>query len=212
MIGDPQPSGDALEEPAALVLLLFLRMPPVQSILRERASGASTRQALREIHMNSTSRRDQSALQSSITAGTVVVASTGPGTYQQIMLDGRHVLYADEPADAGGNDTGPGPYELLLMALGSCTSMTVHLYAARKKWPLQQVIVTLRQERVHARDCADCEQSGAMVHRIEKSIDLVGALDDVQRTWLMEIADRCPVHRTLTSRIEIRSSLVSTPD
>jgi putative redox protein len=185
-------------------------MPPAQSILQESAGGADTRQAQRESHMNSTSRRDQSFLQSSISAGTVVVASTGAGAHQQIMLDGRHALYADEPADAGGNDTGPGPYELLLMALGSCTSMTVHLYAARKKWPLEQVVVTLRQERVHARDCADCEQPGAMVHRIEKAIDLIGALDEVQRTRLIEIADRCPVHRTLTSRIEIQSTLVST--
>lgn len=159
--------------------------------------------------MSSTSRRDQSALQSSITAGTVVVASAGTGAFQQIMLDGRHVLHADEPAAAGGGDTGPGPYELLLMALGSCTSMTVHLYAAQKQWPLEQVIVRLRQERVHARDCANCEQPGAMVHRIDKAIELIGALDEAQRTWLHEIADRCPVHRTLTSRIEIRSALVS---
>jgi putative redox protein len=155
--------------------------------------------------MSSTPRRDQSALQSSISAGTVVVASTGTGPFQQIMLDGRHTLHADEPVPAGGGDIGPGPYELLLMALGSCTSMTVHLYAAQKKWPLEQVIVRLRQERVHVRDCADCEQPGAMVHRIEKAIELIGALDEAQRTRLLEIADRCPVHRTLTSRIEIRS-------
>jgi putative redox protein len=162
--------------------------------------------------MTSTSRRNQSVLQSSMPAGSVVVASTGVGAYQQIMLDGRHALHADEPGEAGGNDTGPGPYELLLMALGSCTSMTVHLYAARKKWPLEQVVVTLRQERVYAQDCADCEQPGAMVHRIEKAIELIGALDEAQRNRLVEIADRCPVHRTLTSRIEIQSALVSARD
>jgi putative redox protein len=83
--------------------------------------------------------RDPSMLQSSISASTVVVASTGAGAFQQIMLDGRHVLHADEPVAAGGGDTGPGPYELLLMELGSCTSMTVHLYAAQKQWPLDQV-------------------------------------------------------------------------
>src|SRR5580692_3449809 len=147
-----------------------------------------------EVHMSSTSRRDQAALQSSLSAGTVIVASTGAGPFQQIMLDGRHALHADEPAAAGGSDTGPGPYELLLMALGSCTSMTVHLYAAQKKWPLEQVVVTLRQERVYAQDCADCEQPGAMVHRIEKAIELIGALDEAQRNRLVEIADRCPVH------------------
>jgi putative redox protein len=158
---------------------------------------------------NTATRHDQSMLQSSISAGTVVVASTGAGAFQQIMLDGRHVLHADEPAAAGGGDTGPGPYELLLMALGSCTSMTVHLYAAQKKWPLDQVVVRLSQERVHARDCANCEDPRAMIHRIEKRIKLMGSLDEAQRVRLLEIADRCPVHRTLTSKIEIRSALVA---
>ena len=157
---------------------------------------------------NTASRRDPRMLQSSTSAGTVVVASTGAGAFQQIMLDGRHVLHADEPVAAGGGDTGPGPYELLLMALGSCTSMTVHLYAAQKKWPLEQVILRLSQERVHVRDCANCEDPGAMIHRIEKRIELIGSLDEAQRVRLLEIADRCPVHRTLTSKIEIRSALV----
>jgi putative redox protein len=160
---------------------------------------------------NRSSRRDPSALQSSISPGTVVVASTGSGAFQQVMLDGRHVLHADEPVSAGGDDIGPGPYELLLMALGSCTSMTVHLYAARKKWPVEQVVVSLSQKRVHVEDCANCEDSGAMVHRIEKRIELIGPLDEAQRLRLLEIADHCPVHRTLTSRIEIRSALVSAP-
>jgi putative redox protein len=158
-----------------------------------------------------TTRRDPNMLQSSITSGTVIVASTGKGAFEQVMLDGRHVLHADEPVAAGGGDTGPGPYELLLMALGSCTSMTVHLYAVRKKWPLEQVVVSLSQERVHVQDCTNCEDPGAMVHRIEKRIELIGPLDDVQRARLMEIADHCPVHRALTSRIEIRSALVSAP-
>jgi putative redox protein len=158
---------------------------------------------------NPATRRDPSALQSSISAGTVIVASTGAGAFQQVMLDGRHVLHADEPVAAGGDDTGPGPYELLLMALGSCSSMTVHLYAARKKWPLEQVIVSLRQERAYAEDCANCEDPGSMVHRIEKRIELIGPLDEAQRVRLLEIADHCPVHRTLTSRIEISSALVS---
>jgi putative redox protein len=154
-----------------------------------------------------TDRRSRDALQSSVAAGTVVVASTGTGMFQQVMLDGRHVLYADEPVAARGDDTGPGPYELLLMALGSCTSMTVHLYAAGKKWPLEQVVVTLSQERAHARDCANCEDKSSMIHRIHMRVELIGALDDTQRARLLEIADRCPVHRTLTSRIEIESAL-----
>jgi putative redox protein len=88
------------------------------------------------------------AIQQSVAAGSVVVASTGTGPFEQILLDGRHALHADEPVPVGGSDAGPGPYELLLMALGSCTSMTVNLYAARKKWTLERVIVRLRHERV----------------------------------------------------------------
>jgi uncharacterized OsmC-like protein len=152
-------------------------------------------------------RLDQTALQNSVKPGTVVVASAGLGAFDQIMLDGRHAVRADEPKTAGGGDGGPNPYELLLMALGSCTSMTVQLYAARKKWPLEQVIVRLRQERVHVQDCTDCEKPDAMVHRIEKSIELVGALDDEQRQRLREIADHCPVHKTLTSKIVIETVL-----
>src|SRR5712671_7672683 len=96
------------------------------------------------------SRLDATALQNSVKPGTVVVASTGAGPFDQIMLDGRHSVRADEPAMAGGSDAGPGPYELLLMSLGSCTSMTVHLYAARKKWPLEQVVVRLHHAKVYA--------------------------------------------------------------
>jgi putative redox protein len=128
-----------------------------------------------------------------------------------MMLDGRHVLHADEPRTAGGGDTGPRPYELLLMALGSCSSMTIHLYAAQHKWPLEQVVIRLSQKRVHVQDCANCEHPDAMIHRIEKRIELVGALDDTQRARLLEIGDRCPVHRTLTSKIEIRSELTPAP-
>jgi putative redox protein len=153
------------------------------------------------------SRLDQTALQNSVKPGTVVVASTGLGAFDQIMLDGRHTVRADEPKTAGGADGGPNPYELLLMSLGSCTSMTVQLYAARKKWPLEQVIVRLRQERVHVQDCTDCEKPDAMVHRIEKTLELIGALDDEQRQRLREIADHCPVHKTLTSKIVIETVL-----
>src|SRR5260370_187183 len=157
---------------------------------------------------NTAPRREPSMLQSSISAGTGIVASTGAPAFQQIMLDGRHVLHADEPVRGRWRRHRAGS-QLLLMALGSCTSMTVHLYAAQKKWPLDQVVVRLSQERAHVQDCANCEDPGAMIHRIEKRIELIGSLDEVQRARLLEIADRCPVHRTLTSRIEIRSALVS---
>jgi putative redox protein len=143
-----------------------------------------------------------------VTPGTVVVASTGAGPFDQIMLDGRHSLRADEPVSAGGGDAGPGPYELLLMALGSCTSMTVHMYAARKKWPLEQVVVQLRHQKRYADDCADCEQPGALLDHIDRTISFAGVLDDGQRNRLLEIADHCPVHRTLTSKIVVKTVLI----
>jgi putative redox protein len=158
--------------------------------------------------MSTTSRHNERELAAQVEANTVVVASTGVGAFQQMIFDGRHILHADEPRAAGGDDTGPGPYELLLMALGSCSSMTIHLYAAQHKWPLEQVVIRLRQERVHVTDCADCDRPDTMIHRIEKKIELVGALSDTQRARLLEIGDRCPVHRTLTSKIEIQSALV----
>jgi putative redox protein len=160
--------------------------------------------------MDNTTRRDRQTLQASLTAGTVVVASTGAGRFEQVMLDGRHTLMADEPVAAGGGDAGPGPYELLLMALGSCTSMTVHLYAAQKKWPLVQVVARLSHQRVHATDCAQCENKNVLIDRIELSLEFIGPLDETQRTRLLEIANKCPVHHTLTSQIDIRTALVST--
>jgi putative redox protein len=156
---------------------------------------------------SATTRRDPDELQASVPVGTVIVASTGAGPFDQIMLDGRHTLQADEPASAGGGDSGPGPYELLLMALGSCTSMTINLYAARKKWPLEQVVVRLKHSRVHVEDCVDCEDAKSKIDRIDKSVELIGSLDEAQRTRLLQIADQCPVHRTLTSKtIDIRTA------
>jgi putative redox protein len=154
-------------------------------------------------------RRDAQALQQSIVPGSVIVASTGMGPFEQILLDGRHTLRADEPVAVGGGDVGPGPYELLLMALGSCTSMTINMYATRKKWTLDQVVVRLRHERAYPDDCVNCEDPKSKIDRIWCSIELVGALDDAQRTRLMEIARQCPVHRTLTNKIEIRTELVA---
>jgi putative redox protein len=154
-------------------------------------------------------RQDAQTLQASVAPGTVVVASTGAAPLEQWLLDGRHALRADEPRAAGGGDVGPSPYELLLMALGSCTSMTINLYAARKKWPVEQVIVRLRHDRVHAEDCVNCEDPSSKIDRIARSIELVGSLDDAQRSQLIEIANKCPVHRTLTGNIEIRTELVA---
>lgn len=117
--------------------------------------------------------------------------------------DGR-TLTTDEPSALGGDDAGPDPYTLLLAALGSCISMTVTLYARRKNWPLERVTVRLRQQRIHARDCADCTHTtDGFVHRIERAVSFLGDLSDEQRARLQEIAHKCPVHKTLVSEISV---------
>ena len=132
-----------------------------------------------------------------VPAGTVRVAETGQGRFQQAALAGRHRLTADEPADVGGMDSGPSPYDFLAIALGACTSMTLRLYAERKKLPLENVSVEIRHDRVHANDCAECEGREGRVDRFERAIAIAGDLTHEQRTRLLEIADMCPVHRTL---------------
>ena len=121
---------------------------------------------------------------------------------------GAHRLVADEPVEAGGADRGPNPYELLLAALGACTAMTVQLYAERKGWPLSGVEVTLRHERIHARDCVDCETQDVMLDKITKQLVLRGELSDDQRGRLRDIAERCPVQRTLQREVRIESTLL----
>lgn len=138
--------------------------------------------------------------------GEVRVAENGLGPLANDVHAGGHRLAADEPADAGGSDTGPSPYDYLLAGLGACTSMTLRMYARHKGLALERVAVTLRHDRVHARDCADCEHTGGRIDRIERRIRLGGDLDDAQRERLLAIADRCPVHRTLTGIIEIHTS------
>ena len=138
--------------------------------------------------------------------GVVVVRSEGRGLAQAIAA-GSHRLVSDEPASAGGTDSGPTPYDLLLAALGACTSITLTMYAQRKEWALKRVTVRLRHSRAHADDCAACETDDAMLTVIERGIELEGRLDEAQRARLLEIANRCPVHVTLTSTIEIRTRL-----
>ena len=141
-----------------------------------------------------------------IEIGTVLVRETGGGKFQQEILSGPHRFLADEPVKVGGLDSGPGPYDLLLAGLGACTSMTLRLYADNKKLPLKRVSVRLTHNKIHAEDCLNCETKEGMVDRIDRTITLEGALDAGQRKRLLEIADKCPVHRTLESEIEIRTS------
>jgi len=140
-----------------------------------------------------------------IETGTVLVRETGGGKFQQEILSGPHRFLADEPVKVGGLDSGPGPYDLLLAALGACTSMTLRLYADHKKLPLERVSVRLVHNRIHAEDCLNCETKEGMVDRIDRNITMEGPLDAEQRKRLLEIADKCPVHRTLESEIEIRT-------
>jgi uncharacterized OsmC-like protein/fermentation-respiration switch protein FrsA (DUF1100 family) len=134
---------------------------------------------------------------------SVVVRETRNSKFQQTVSIGPHLLLADEPVTAGGEDTGPGPYDFVLAGLGACTSMTMRLYADRKSLPLERTTVTLKHSKIHAEDCAECETKAGMLDQIERVIAMEGALDAEQRKRLMEIADKCPVHRTLTSEIHI---------
>jgi putative redox protein len=138
--------------------------------------------------------------------GEAVVHGGASGLAQEITV-GRHQFLADEPVALGGNDTGPGPYDLLIAALGACTSMTLSLYARRKQWPLDGVTVRLRHAKIHAADCEECETKAGRLDSIEVDVELHGTLTEEQRARLLEIATRCPVHRTLTSEINIKTRL-----
>jgi putative redox protein len=137
--------------------------------------------------------------------GTVTVTDTGSGSYTQQITAGHHRLVADEPPPIG-DDAGLTPYDLLLAGLGACTSMTVRMYADRKGWPLERIRVTLRHSRIHAEDCVDCETTKGWIDHIDRDIELTGDLDDTQRQRLLHIAERCPVHQTLTSEVHIATS------
>jgi uncharacterized OsmC-like protein len=137
---------------------------------------------------------------------SVVVRATGSGFAQEIVA-GQHRFNADEPSSAGGADTGATPYQLLLAALGACTSMTVGMYARRKNWPLESIVVRLSHSKIHAEDCFECQTEAGMLDRIDREIELHGSLTPEQRLRLFEIAEKCPVHRTLTSEIDIQSRL-----
>lgn len=142
-----------------------------------------------------------------MSATDVIVSSDASGFAQKIVV-GPHRLTGDEPVAFGGTNTGPSPYDLLLAALGSCTSMTVALYARSKKWPLESVTINLRHSKIHAEDCRDCETKEGKIDRIEREIHFEGKLDAEQQKKLLEIADKCPVHRTLKSEINIQTKAI----
>ena len=140
-------------------------------------------------------------------ADAVVVAENGIGPFGQDIAAGDHRLTADEPVSVGGQDRGLTPYQLLSSALGTCTTMTIRMYAERKKWPLQRATVTVRQKKIHASDCAECETGEGNIDSFEREIEMVGPLDREQRAKLLEIADKCPVHRTLHREVRVTTTL-----
>ncbi len=139
-------------------------------------------------------------------AVTVIGGASG---LRQAISVGPHHLLADEPKTSGGSDAGPDPYELLLSALGSCTNMTLRMYADRKEWPLKEIRVALTHSKNYPNDCVNCEQPAAKLDRIERRITLTGELSVEQRQRLLEIANLCPVHKSLTSKIDIQTELVN---
>lgn len=150
---------------------------------------------------------DAAPLQPAADAGNgarnVVVQETRASKFQQTVTTGPHRLVADEPVAVGGQDSGPGPYDFLLTGLGACTSMTMRMYADRKSLPVDRITVTLQHSKIYVKDCEECETREGMLDQIDRVIKIEGALDADQRTRLMEIADKCPVHRTLTSEVRI---------
>ena len=135
---------------------------------------------------------------------TQIIAKIDRSKYKTVLTNGRHEILGDEPVPFG-TDFGPNPYDFLLMALGSCVTMTLRMYTDRKGWDLEEVEVHLSQERIYAKDCEDCESAEGYVHVIEKKLKFTGNLDDAQRKRLMEIADKCPVNKTLLNEIKINS-------
>ena len=146
-------------------------------------------------------------METKVPPGSAVVSGRMADQFQVSISAGGHAFRGDEPEDQGGAGSGPSPYDYLAAALGSCTVMTLNMYARRKQWPLESVEVTVRHGKIHAKDCADCATRVGMIDRLERDITLIGELNDEQRQRLLEIANRCPVHVTLLSEIKIISRL-----
>jgi putative redox protein len=145
-----------------------------------------------------------------VPAGEVWVEETGEGLVNNVWMVSHHLL-ADEPVASGGQNMGPNPYSYLLTALGACTSITLRMYARHKQIPLQQIRVKLRHRKINVEDCSECETKTGVIDEIERSIELTGDLDETQRQHLLGIANKCPLHKTLTSEIWVLSALVPSP-
>ncbi|HEX9777460.1 MAG TPA: alpha/beta fold hydrolase [Geopsychrobacteraceae bacterium] len=149
---------------------------------------------------------EKPGIESSVIDNRVTVSTAQQGFFTELFANG-HALVADEPTEYGGTDRGPSPYEYLLAALGACTGMTLQMYARRKKIPLHKAIVRLSHQKIHAADCAACEANDGKIDRIEREVELIGDLSDEQRRRMLEIAERCPVHKTLHAEVEVVTSI-----
>lgn len=185
----------------------FISLDNADHLLSKRADATYVANVLAAWASRYITTEDQDSGELSLAQGDVVVTETEVGRFTQSVLTGRHTLIADEPASLGGDDHGPGPYDYVLAGLGACTSMTVRLYAERKGWPLTRTVIRLSHKKMHAEDCADCETKSGKLDEIIRQLSFEGDLDDEQRARLLEIADKCPVHRTLTQEVKIRSNL-----
>jgi putative redox protein len=184
----------------------FLSLDTADHLLRARADGIYVADVIATWASRYLPVGEQAA---ALPEGVVEVSETRGGRFLQRVRVGRHALVADEPAAVGGDDAGPGPYDYLLAALGACTSMTMRLYAERKGINAERFTVRLSHRRIHAEDCADCDTREGNIGEITRDITIEGEVPETARARLMEIADRCPVHQTLTHEIKIRSRLVS---
>jgi uncharacterized OsmC-like protein/alpha/beta superfamily hydrolase len=185
----------------------FVSLDPADHLLLDRADAAYAGQLLASWAQRYLP--GQRAEAPSPGPGKVLVRETREGKFANEVFVGRHVIRADEPVAAGGLDTGPGPYDLLAASLGACTSMTLRMYADLKGIPLERVSVELRHDKIHAADCADCETREGRIDRFDRLITLEGSLDPQQRARLLEIADKCPVHRTLHSEVLVKTTLAA---
>lgn len=141
-------------------------------------------------------------------AQKIVHIHIGNQNFKTSLSAGRHELFADEPEEAGGKDEGPDPYDYLLMSLGSCTAITLRMYAERKGWPVEDIYVELRHFKDHAEDCLDCDEKDAKIDKIEKELIIHGDLDEEQLNKLLEISHKCPVNKTLLGSVEMQATIV----
>lgn len=183
----------------------FVSLADADHLLGRRSDAAYVANVLAAWAERYLAARKQPEVRADAGGDQVIVTETRNGLFQQSIQAGRHRLMADEPESVGGLDTGANPYDFLLAGLGACTAMTVRLYAQRKSLLLERVTVRLNHNKIHAEDCAACETKEGMLDRIDRTIRFEGELDSSQRAKLLEIADKCPVHRTLTSEVEIRT-------